>query len=320
MHFVCISCVERAIMRLDHIRYLRDIAQTSSISKTASHFFISPQALSKSIQQMESEVGARMLTRSPFGVRLTPEGERFLEKLGPFADEYDALHEEFLHSKETDGTPKVIRIGVSSVLAAVLLPKALSYYCAKYPDVILAIEEVRHDAIFPGLQNNKFDIAFLSVNDEYFFKELKAFTAQPIHYNLLFSDKLVACVSTSSPLANRETITHKDLKAHRWTSLNIVYREKGYEAIERYAKRHGANAYNMLYSGSNIDFHRTAMQELNAIALMPCYVFQSAFNSRHFVAKYVQFAPGDILHTALYPVEDPKPQLIELATAVQTVI
>ena len=305
-------------MRLDQIRYLRDIVQTSSISKTAGHFFISPQALSKSIQQLENELGTKVLSRSPFGVRLTPEGERFLRKLGPFIDEYDALHKEFLAEQEAgaDAPLKVIRIGVSSVLAAILLPKALAYYCAKYPDVILAIEEVRHDAIFPGLRENKFDLAFLSVNDEYLFKQLNAYATQPLHYNVLFSDKLVACVSTGSPLAGKETITARDLRIHRWTSLNIVYREKGYETIERYAKRHGANAYNMLYSGSNIDFHRSAMQELNAIALMPRYVYQSAFSSRYFIAKYVDFAPGDILHTALYPTDKPPWQLVELATTI----
>ncbi len=310
-------------MRIEQIRYLRDVAQSSSISKTASQFFISPQALSKSIQQLESEIGAKVLIRSPFGVSLTPEGERFLEKLSPFIDEYDALHEEFANAQDENSESKnlkVVRIGVSSVLAAELLPKGLSHFCSKYPETVLAIEEVRHDAIFPGLRENKYDIAFLSVNDEYFFKRFNAPDSQRLHYNLLFSDRLVACVSVNSPLAKKETITYHDLKAFRWTSLNIVYREKAYETIERYAKRNGANAFNMLYSGSNIDFHRMAMQELNAIALMPRYVFQSAFSSRHFIAKYVQFAPGDILHAALYPTERPRQQLIDLATAVQAAL
>ena len=138
-----------------------------------------------------------------------------------------------------------------------------------------------------------------------------------MHQTLMFSDRLVACVATSSPLAGAETITHRDLRAHRWTSLNIVYRQKAYEEIERFSKRHGQNAYNMLYSGSNIDFHRMAMQNMNAVALMPRYVFQAAFNPKHVVAKYVNFAPGTILHSVVYPTASPHRQLVELATAVQ---
>lgn len=71
-------------MKLEQLRYLCDIEQTKSLSKTSSRFFISPQALSKSMQQLENEVGASLLIRSPSGMTLTDEGKRFIEELGPF--------------------------------------------------------------------------------------------------------------------------------------------------------------------------------------------------------------------------------------------
>ena len=313
-------------MRLDQLRYLRDISQTNSISKAASRFFVSPQALSKSMQQLESEVGAVILVRSPFGVTLTPQGEEFLRKLSPFLDEYDALHEKFMSQSADDDDKTVtslssIHICISSVLVAFLLPKAIAQFRVKYPRTVVTVEEVTHDKIFPALSDNKCDLAFLSVNDEYFYKEWSAKGEKDFHYNLLFSDRLVACVSANSPLAKKETIDHKDIKENHWTALDVVYRQKAYEIMERYIERHGTAGNEVaVYSGNNIGFHREAVQEMNVIALMPRYVFQTAFNSKHFVAKYLEYASGAIYHTAIYPTSHPHPQLMELTNILASMV
>jgi DNA-binding transcriptional LysR family regulator len=313
-------------MRLDQLRYLRDISQTNSISKTAGRFFVSPQALSKSMQQLENEIGAPILVRSPFGVTLTPQGEEFLAKLSPFIDEYDSLHEEFLRMEssgdDTNATSMpAIHVHISSVLMAFLLPKAIAQFHTKYPRTVVSVEEVPHDKIFPSLTNGDCDLAFLSVNDEYFYKEWNQAGEKDFHYNLLFSDRLVACVSANSPLAKKETIDHKDIKNHRWTALDVVYRQKAHEIMEKYIERYGASGTDVsIYSGSNIGFHREAVRQMGAIALMPRYVFQTAFNSKHFVAKYMEYASGAIYHTAIYPTSQPHPQLLELTNIIASLV
>lgn len=313
-------------MRLDQLRYLRDINQTNSISKTASRFFVSPQALSKSMQQLEAEIGATVLVRSPFGVTLTPQGELFLNKMSPFIDQYDALHEEFLSSTEGEGdsdAPETIHICISSVLASLLLPQAIANFHSKHPRTRITVEEVEYNEIFPALSEGKCDLALLTVNDEYFYKEWNDAGEKDFHYNLLLSDRLVGCVSSSSPLAKKETITHKDLKVHGWTALNIVYRQKAYEVMERYVKRYGkasGNA-NALYSGSNVAFHHEAMRELGVITLMPRSVFQKAFNPKHFTVKYLEESPsGVIYHTAIYPTSHPHAHLLELTNSLQSIV
>ena len=43
-------------MRIEQLRYLSDIQNTHSISKTAKRFFVSQQAMSNSLKQLESEL------------------------------------------------------------------------------------------------------------------------------------------------------------------------------------------------------------------------------------------------------------------------
>ena len=62
-------------MKIEWLRCFNEIAQTNSISKAAQNLYISQPALSKIIKHLESETGEILLLRSPFGVRLTQQGE-----------------------------------------------------------------------------------------------------------------------------------------------------------------------------------------------------------------------------------------------------
>lgn len=62
-------------MRLEQLKYLVDVAQTHSITNTAQHFFITQQAISSSLKQLEEEFCATLLNRHSFGVTLTEQGK-----------------------------------------------------------------------------------------------------------------------------------------------------------------------------------------------------------------------------------------------------
>lgn len=69
-------------MRTEQLQYLMDILKTGSINKTAQHFFISQQAVSNSLKQLENELGCTLLNRTatrriteqprPLGSRICP--------------------------------------------------------------------------------------------------------------------------------------------------------------------------------------------------------------------------------------------------------
>ena len=62
-------------MRMEQLKYLVDIAETKSMSKTAERLFVSPQAVSKGIRQLEEELDVTLLVRTSTGAELTRIGE-----------------------------------------------------------------------------------------------------------------------------------------------------------------------------------------------------------------------------------------------------
>ena len=105
-------------MRIEQLRYLSDIQNTHSISKTAKRFFVSQQAMSNSLKQLESELKITLLERSASGVILTEHAEALLKYANPFLHNYDTLIEQFnAQMEEPPETVRRIKVYTSSVLS-----------------------------------------------------------------------------------------------------------------------------------------------------------------------------------------------------------
>ena len=70
--------------------YFASVCQNKSIAKAADSFFISRQALSKSIINLEKELGVQLLIRSHSGIELTPAGRRLQESAGEILQIWEA--------------------------------------------------------------------------------------------------------------------------------------------------------------------------------------------------------------------------------------
>ncbi|MBZ9567580.1 LysR family transcriptional regulator [Modicisalibacter tunisiensis] len=66
-------------MELRHLRYFRVVAEELNLTRAARRLHMSQPPLTRQINQLEEEVGAKLFSRSTRGMTLTPAGQFFLE-------------------------------------------------------------------------------------------------------------------------------------------------------------------------------------------------------------------------------------------------
>lgn len=85
-------------MNINQLKYVLEIADSSSMREAATKLFVSQPALSASIRELEEELGIVLFDRTNKGITLTPEGREFLEYAQKTVNQYEILEERYLSS------------------------------------------------------------------------------------------------------------------------------------------------------------------------------------------------------------------------------
>lgn len=180
---------------LSGYRIFYEVANCKNISRAASQLYISQPAISKSIQKLEEQLGAKLFIRSSKGVLLTPEGQMLYETVQEVFSSLDSGIER-LRQRVSMGMGS-LRIGVSSTLCKHTLLPYLTEFTRREPNVSLSIttgssretlsliEEYKVDVGLVGKPEHMEDITFLS---EAFIQD--CFVASPDYLKRLHADRL----------------------------------------------------------------------------------------------------------------------------------
>ena len=76
-------------MSLDQLRYFIAVAEEENVTRAARRLHVSQPPRSRSIRDLEGELGATLFTRTPRGVHLLPAGRALLEHARAILAEVD---------------------------------------------------------------------------------------------------------------------------------------------------------------------------------------------------------------------------------------
>ena len=113
------------------------VVERASFARAAEHLGLSPSALSQTIRQLESRIGARLLIRTTRSVAPSASGELLYRRIAPlFREMAVAVAAASEAAGQTTGT---LRINTLGIAARTIIAPRLSRFHQAYPDVILDI-------------------------------------------------------------------------------------------------------------------------------------------------------------------------------------
>lgn len=119
------------------LRAFRAIAEHGSFTRAAAALDVTASALSQTLQQLERQLGTRLLQRTTRRVGLTEAGNEMLVRITPALNELDmAMDAIRQHGDRPRGT---LRLTVPSVIAQSMMEPMLGEFMLRWPDVRLDI-------------------------------------------------------------------------------------------------------------------------------------------------------------------------------------
>lgn len=137
-------------MQLDDLRIFSRVAELASFSQAADQLGITKGRVSTVVQHLETHVGARLLQRTTRSVRLTPDGEQFLERCKELLADAEQLQAMF--QPLASGLRGRVRVDMPTILARDIIIPRLPEFLEANPllDVGIGTTDRRVDLIQEG--------------------------------------------------------------------------------------------------------------------------------------------------------------------------
>lgn len=127
-------------MEFKHIEYFIGTCNHRSISKAAESLYISQQALSRCIANMEAELGCALFNRTVKGVSLTEDGKYLYEHFNPLVMEFHHTMNQTL--SYFDNKPQKLSFACAPMIFWYLKPELLLSFQDAYPKISLDMIEL----------------------------------------------------------------------------------------------------------------------------------------------------------------------------------
>ena len=142
-------------MKLSQLRSFLAVAERGSVQGAARQMGVTQPAVTRSIRDLEQELGALLFERSGTGMNLTEIGHAVLRRAGGVQAEVSRIQDEV--AQLTGRSAGTVAVGLSFVAHAGLLPKVIDAFRRRVPNVQLEIKESLFAQVEPDIYNGAVD-------------------------------------------------------------------------------------------------------------------------------------------------------------------
>lgn len=206
-------------MNLQTLRYVVTIEQTGSFSKASQYLYVSQSTLSRSVKELEEQLGITLFHRTNQGVRPTHEGQKFISRASLILQDVAQLEGQYFRNNE---------VGQASLLLATQRCAAIGrvfteYYrrcCSGQEFVNLVIQEDTTDNIFQLVSSGTFGLGILHYTSDREDSIFQKCQELQLEGTVFHRSVVTAQVNEHHPLADRETVRLEDLSPYPHVTYN----------------------------------------------------------------------------------------------------
>lgn len=195
-------------MELQQLEYFKTVAEMQHMTHAAEQLNISQPALSKSISNIEQEIGVPLFDRQGRSISLNRYGKLFLTSVDAILHEYEKAKIE-IGSLVMPGYGDVA-FGFIHTLGMEVVPELMAHVPGKYPNMKFTLTQAASYNLLKWLEEGQVDLCLS--------QRIESKTID-IEWIDLWSEELFVIVPKNHRFANRETIKLEEIKDEPFISI-----------------------------------------------------------------------------------------------------
>ena len=194
-------------MNLLHMKHALEVAKAGSLSKASEVLLIAAPNISRSIKELETDLGISIFDRTQNGMKLTPEGEEFINFAKGILGQIDEV-EKFYKA----GAPKKQKFSIS-VPRACYISEAFAQFSKSLSKDAAEVfyKETNSQRTIHNMLNHDYKLGIIRYAENYdkYFKAM--LEEKGFQYELVTEFTYSLIMSADNPLAGKPEITFDDL-------------------------------------------------------------------------------------------------------------
>lgn len=227
-------------MNILHMRYAVEVAKEGSINKASDRLLVAQPNLSRSIKELEADLGITIFDRSSRGMFLTPEGEQFINHAKSILSRIDEVEQIY-----KGGKTRKQRFSVSVPRSSYICDAFVRFCNTLAPEsAVISYQETNSGQVIQNVLSSDSKLGVVRYAEQYdsYFKASfseKGLACQPIR-----EFRHVLLMRADSPLAAKEMVGFADLEA----CVEIIYADAYVPSLrltkyEEPTEEHGRHVY-----------------------------------------------------------------------------
>ena len=211
---------------LRQLRVFRSVAEGRNFSRAGDQVGLSQPAVSRSILELESQLGLKLLDRTTREVTLTEAGQSLAARLDRVLDELDQTLQDVAGLASARGGK--VRVASSPTLSANLMPGCIAACAAQAPGIqFLLLDRIQQD-VLDSVRSGEVDFGVV----------IEPSATDDLHCEPILDDPFVLVTPLSHRFAQKASV--------RWTALDgqplvlLDHASGSRRLIDQALERHGA--------------------------------------------------------------------------------
>ena len=197
-------------MNILHMKYAVEVARVGSLNKASETLLIAQPNLSRSIKELEADLGITIFDRTAKGMFLTPDGETFIGYAKDILKQIDQVD-----SMYKNGIVKKQKFSIS-VPRACYISDAFAQFSKTLTEEPAEIfyKETNSQRTINNILNHDYNLGIIRYAENYdkYFKSM--LEEKGLTYEMVTEFTYSLIMSKDNPLAQKENITYDDLKGY----------------------------------------------------------------------------------------------------------